>query len=228
MSLNKKILFFLQFSATFTGQRIATKLIFDLLSSYADVELINLSAKQESIKKVWRVKLFFIYIQKYMQLIKKLKTCEYDYVYVVFAPSKPALLKDYLSAFVITKYNKKARLVTHLHCGNYGENFKQGIFKSLFSHLIKKVDTFIFLSPVLNTIKGLPDDKVFYLNNTISEEVICTDDEVDKKLMFKQSRKVLNIYFISNMIKEKGYNDLISAAGILNKEGNINFKVHLI
>jgi len=227
LSPNKSILFFCSFPPPFTGQRIATKLIFDLLNDHAHIDVINLSADQGTIKRANPFKLSFTYIQKYLLLIKKLRARKYDYVYVVFAPSKPALLKDFISAYLIKKYNK-GLLITHLHCGNYGDNFRQGLSKYLFNRLLKKVNTFIFLSPVLNKLGNLAGNKVFYLDNTISGEVICTDDEVNRKILKKQNRQVLEIYFISNMIKQKGYEDLAIAAGILNARTEINFRMHFI
>lgn len=226
MSSNKRVLFFTSFPPPFTGQRIASKLIFDLVNNYAEVDLINLSATQGNIERIWSVKLFFIYIQKYFLLVKKLKKKKYDYVYTVFAPSKFGLLKDYISAILVNRYGVK--LFSQLQCGNYGDNFKHGIFKILFRRLISKVDTFIFLSPSLNKIDKLTDTKVFYLNNTVSGEVICTDEEVNAKIAAKLNREILEIYYISNMIKEKGYRDLVAAAEKLNNNESIHFKIHLI
>lgn len=227
MSSRKSILFFCSFPPPFTGQRIATKFVYDILSNTADVDLINLSPELKQVKKVSSLRLVAVYIQKYLQLIKMLKQKKYDYVYTVFAPSKSGLLKDCLSATIIKKYNND-KLITHLHCGNYGDNFKGFFFKQLFNYLIKKVSTFIFLSPVLNKVDDLLNGKAVYLNNTISEEIICTDEEIEKKLQANNSSKILNIYFISNMIKEKGYNDLIAAAEILLKKNEFNFQIHLI
>lgn len=226
MASEKTILFFCSFPPPFTGQRIATQLIFNLLKNSANVDFINLSPEQETIKKATSFKLFFTYINKYFFLAKKLKQNKYDIVYTVFAPSKIALFKDNISAYIIKNFSK-AKLIAHLHCGNYGDNFKSPLFKSLFKRLINNVDTFVFLSPVLNKL-DIETNKVFYLTNTISNEIICAEDEIEKKLLFKESRQTLHIYFISNMIKEKGYNDLISAAEILNGRNSFNYAIHLI
>ena len=201
--------------------------MYDILRETADVDFINLSPELKQVKKVSSLRLVVVYIQKYLQLIKMLKQKKYDYVYTVFAPSKSGLLKDCLSATIIKKYNN-GKLITHLHCGNYGDNFKGIFFKQLFKYLIEKVSMFIFLSPVLNHVDDLLNGKAVYLNNTISKEIICTDEEIDKKMNSKINSDVVNIYFISNMIKEKGYNDLIAAAELLLQKNEFNFKIHLI
>lgn len=226
MASNKSILFFCSFPPPFTGQRIATQLIYDLLDKSATVDFINLSTEQDTIKKAGFLKIFFVYISKYFLLAKKIRQHNYDIVYAVFAPSKAALLKDIFSTLVVKLFSK-TKLIAHLHCGNYGDNFNQPLFKYLFRQLINKVDTFVFLSPILNKL-SLDINKAFYLTNTISNEIICTGYEIEQKFLLKQNRRALNIYFISNMIKEKGYNDLIAAAALLNKRPNINYTMHLI
>ena len=227
MVQKKRVLFFCSFPPPFTGQRIATKFVYDLLGNYANVDLINLSPEQENLKKPSSLKLIVIYIQKYLQLIRTLKKNRFDYVYVVFSSSKSGLLKDNLSAGIIKHYNKGI-LITHLHCGNYGDNFKGFFFRNLFKGLINKVDKFIFLSPVLNKVEALQNDKAIYLTNTISNEIVCSDNEIRNKLHLSMHKNYLSIFFISNMIKEKGYEDFIDVALILNREKNLNYKINLI
>lgn len=228
MNSGSKILFYVSFPPPFTGQRIATKFIYDLLKSHVDIDLINIASEKSGIKKPGKFSLTLAinYLYKYNQLLKNLKNKDYEYIYSIFAPSKFALLRDYIFAKLVKKYSK-GRLVVHLHCGNYGDNFNDFFSRKIFKKLLKKVDVFIFLSPMLNKIKDLPLQKVHYLTNTISSEIICTDEEVAKKIELKKDRQILQIYYISNMVKEKGYLDLIEAILVL-KEVDLNFKVHLI
>ncbi|QEC68565.1 glycosyltransferase family 4 protein [Panacibacter ginsenosidivorans] len=222
------ILFFCSFPPPNTGQTIATKLIHDALADYYSIDVINIADENRFKRKsgAFSFSIVITLVKKFVELRKKLKTKSYDIVYVVFAPYTFSLLRD-LAYTIIIKRSSEAVLIAHLHCGNYGDNFKKGIKKKLFDYLLQQTNKLIFLSPLLKHFK-YPAEKTFFLTNMISADVVCTNKEVEEKLSARQNEGQFRIFFISNMIIEKGYEDLIAAAKILKQKNTKSFSVHLV
>lgn len=227
-SKKSNILFFCSFPPPNTGQTIATKLIHDALIDEYSIDVINIVDKNRFERKsgAFSLSVMSKLFKKLMELRKALKKKSYDIVYVVFAPYTFSLLRDVAYTRIIKRANNST-LIAHLHCGNYGENFKTGINKKLFNYLLKQTDKLIFLSPMLKHF-DYPVQKTFFLTNMISEDIVCSHEEIEGKLRTKQEQEQFNIFFISNMIVEKGYEDVVEAVKIIKERTIKSFSVHLV
>lgn len=222
------ILFFCSFPPPNTGQTIATKLIHDALAKQYSIDVINIADKNRFERKSggFSFSVVLNLFKKLAELRKSLRKKKYSIVYVVYAPYTFSLLRDVAYTWII-KRTGNAKLIAHLHCGNYGDNFKNGYKRKLFEYLLKQTDTLIFLSPMLKHF-DYPENKTAFLTNMISEDVVCTEEDVAEKFNSKQGQEHFSIYFISNMIAEKGYEDLVEAAKILSRKKKLSFSVHLV
>lgn len=230
MKSKSKILFFTSFPPPNTGQTIATKLIYESIDPYFYLNKINIVDKKRLSRDSGKFSLsvFFFLCKNLAKLVFSLHKKNYDFVYVVYAPSSFALVRDFLITLIVKKFSK-AKLIAHIHSGNYGVNFNSPIKNKMFSYIINKVDRLIFLSPMLNNLNNIVSvNKIFYLTNMISKDVICNSIEVFNKINNKKNRVNIKIYYISNMIKEKGYEDVLNAAEIYKNNYSPNFILYLV
>ena len=65
----------------------------------------------------------------------------------------------------------------------------------------------------------MPPDKLCVIPNTIDAAVVSTPGEVVLKRLEKSGRSQLRLLFLSNMIREKGYLDVLDAAALLKAKG---------
>lgn len=230
----KQILFFCSFPPPNTGQTIGTKLTFDCINNVvAPCNKINIVDKKRLERKSgdFDLRYLFILIFKILQLIFSLVTGNYKYVYVVYSSTKFSLLRDVIYTYIIKTFSK-AKIVAQIHSGNYGDNFKKGFYNKRLKWLLKKVDIMIFNSLLLNKVNSyIEPGKVAYIPNMISSDIICSDSEIENKIQYKKNNgfREISIFFISNMIEEKGYKDLTIAAGIFKRNyPKIDFTIYLI
>jgi glycosyltransferase involved in cell wall biosynthesis len=164
---------------------------------------------------------------KLFKLAVRVLTKRYDYVYIVYGPAKTALLRDVISVFIIKSFSR-ANIIGQVNSGNYGDNFERGVYKRLSDYLIRNTKTIIFPNRCLNRLNNLSPQKAAYIPNMTSAELQATDDEIIAKLDRRKHKNTFDICYISNMIPEKGYEDLLDAAIDLHMRMNFNFKVHFI
>lgn len=228
----KKILFFCSFPPPNTGQTVGTKLTFEYVNEFIGAaDKINIVDKNRLSRNsgVFSFYQLFNIIPKFYKLFSKIKSNNYNSIYVVYSSTKLALIRDAIYTYIIKKFSK-ARIIAQLHSGDYGNNFRTGIYKAIFSWLMKKVDVLIFSSKLVNNINNnINASKIVYMANMISPELICTNEEIADKIKKKENDHTLSIYYISNMIKEKGYLDVTYAAAELKKKcPSQSFVLHLI
>ena len=231
INIKSKLLFFTAFPPPNTGQTIASNLIFNTLHKQEgfQVERINTSDPDKLSRKKNPLSYVFNLVLCYMRLFKKLNIEKVQTVYVVYSSTKSGLIRDAVSVLFI-KYGtfRRVRLMAHLHSGNYGHNFKNGAFKYLFKFVLRHTDKLIFLSESLNHIAELfPQNRSYYLTNMIDHDIICTQKEVEAKLLGKaQILQEFQIVYLSNMIPEKGFQDLNTAMRFL-KNSTKNARYHV-
>lgn len=233
INIKSKLLFFTAFPPPNTGQTIASNLIFNTLHNFGfQVERINTSDPSKLSRKTFSVSYVCHLILCYMRLLKILNVEKIHTVYVVYSSTKSGLIRDALSVLFI-KYGtfRRVRLIAHLHSGNYGLNFNKGAFKYLFKFVLDHTNKLIFLSESLNHIANqFPKNRSYYLTNMIDQNIICTKKEVEVKLFKKaQVFKEFQLVYLSNMIPEKGFQDLDMAMRILkNNDRDVCYNVKYI
>src|SRR5690625_7440879 len=72
----------------------------------------------------------------------------------------------------------------------------------------------------------IPEHKRIIIPNTVDDEVLVSRKEVQSEIAGAKSRKTFRVLFVSNMLLDKGYLDVIRATGILTRQV-VNIHVHL-
>lgn len=226
-----KILFFCRFPPPYnSGQTIGTKLVFDVLSTNYQTSKVNLSYSGENIvgrSFIREVVYIFFVFSKLLQLILKLPKC--TVLYIVPGMSTQGKLRDVIAVFFAKLFGKK--VVFHIRNANMDEAFASGWKKKVIGYFARKVDVFIFLSEFLaDRMKHiLPSGKIKVVPNSIDKSVILSDEEVLHKLQSKKSTEdKINILYVSNLIKTKGYIDLVEAICLLPKNELKQLHFHFV
>ena len=140
-----------------------------------------------------------------------------DLYYLVIALSVASSLRDLLFLWVIRAHMKRgARVVLHLHGAGFRE-FYAGAPKLLRRRIRQsfgRVDAAIVESPCLrDTFNGiLPDSKTFVVPNGVDNEFLLSEVDLLAKMERRASTSSTTFLYLSNMIKSKGYMDVLVAA----------------
>lgn len=143
-------------------------------------------------------------------------------VYITPGQTFFGLLK--YSLFIVFSKLLKKELIIHVHGNHLNSEFKSLSFgkKRIFKYLISKFNKGIVLSSSLikNLSPFIPRDKIFIVPNFAEDYIYKNiNNEIDDK-------KGINIFYLSNLMKEKGIFEFINAIKLLEKE-NYEFKVKI-
>ncbi|MCI5054761.1 MAG: glycosyltransferase family 4 protein [Flavobacteriales bacterium] len=214
------ILFFTSFPPPVTGQTNASLRIFQMLSQQHQVSLINTADPNRFKRKGTRPSLSFRLnlLLKFWRLALSLLLNKYDFLYTVYASTPGGLKRDYLLVRIVQLFRKKTKIIAHIHSGDFGQNFTNESQKKQHQFILDHTHKVIFLSESLNHTTRKKD--VAYIPNSISDDLYFSEEEIANKLKSKLNKKVFNVVFIGNLIKEKGYMDILEAAFELLKQSD--------
>lgn len=134
------------------------------------------------------------------------------------SPTALGHARDLLTVLPATKGHRLAAVV---HWGNFDQLFRAAITRVTARHLVDRVDCFVFLDDSLSDrcAPWIPASKRVSIPNTIDEAIECTDDDVVQKQNARADRERLHVLFLGNMIRSKGYLDLLASLSILKDSG---------
>ena len=220
--MNSKISILLigPFPGPLSGVSIANQVVREVLSddSQFEVDLINTSYSRfdEEIGKFSFKKTFF-YLALYLNIFKIFK---HKIIYITPGQTFYGILK--YGFFIILGSIFRKELILHVHGNHLGEEYKSlnGIKKYIFYCLVSKFSKGIVLSDSLkhNLTPFIDQGSVFCLPNFAQDYLY----EEDKNLVNDE----LRIFYLSNLMKEKGIICLLKALKNLEKY-NIIYKAKI-
>lgn len=162
-----------------------------------------------------------IAVKNIFRLRKMLKKINPVLVYIPVASNFLPYLRDGL-LILTASYFSKAKIVIHLHEGNY---FREGFYRNsnplvklFIRRSLKKADTAIVLS---NNLKYVFKD--FVKNIESSPNGINDEFYIERKIKSTEDKTIIS--FLGNLFKTKGIIDLLNASVILlKKKNNIEFR----
>lgn len=190
-------------------------------NSALNINMVNLSSSQVgmsgqfSFQKVRALIRALINLKDIQKREKKINT-----YYLTIAQSTFGCLRDVTLLNQIYNNKENARVVLHLHGGGFQRFYKNAnpILRDLIKRYYSKADTLIVLSHNLKSMfDGVVNkEKIQVVENCVDNAFLISDSDIEKKLRITKS-KSLRIVYLSNMIKTKGYLDVLCAAKILNE-----------
>lgn len=152
-------------------------------------------------------------IRSVKQTVKKHDT---DTYYLTIAQSTVGVLRDLAILRILAKDRNCRNIVIHLHGGGFAK-FYQGS-SPLLRKMIRKyyscVTKAIVLGDSLNHMFDgiLPREKVTVIPNCADEEFLLSEAGLREKTQSFAEKRTLQVLYLSNMIREKGCLDVLSAA----------------
>jgi glycosyltransferase involved in cell wall biosynthesis len=139
--------------------------------------------------------------------------------YITIAQSTLGCLRDVALLHQIYKRKNNAKVVLHLHGGGFGDFYHNAnpILKRLIKNYYSKANTLIVLSESLRSMfSGIFDDNnIRIVENCVDNDYVLPDSVLKNKWDNIQNRKCIQLVYLSNMIKSKGYFDVLQSAKIL-------------
>ena len=136
------------------------------------------------------------------------------------SPTPLGHLRDLLT--VLPAFRSGQRVYAVVHWGRFDRLFTSTLTAPTARRLlVPRVDGFVFLSEGLSErcAPWIPAAKRRVIPNTIDDVVCCTPEEVEAKQRDRAARQRLRLLFFSNMIREKGYLDVLEAVRRLHRQG---------
>ncbi|MEK3885269.1 glycosyltransferase family 4 protein [Paenibacillus sp. PL2-23] len=195
----RKICFIAQFPPPIHGLSKAVDTLYHSnLADEFEFEKVNLTDNNQFVKnlyKVWK--------------------SSADLFYFTISQTKGGNLRD-LVLFKMLEWKKRKCLV-HLHGGRYRELVDNELpkwQKSLNYKAIKKIAGTIVLSSSLKSIfQGMIDeDKIYIVPNCVDDQYLMSDKEFEVKSEALIHKEVLQVLYLSNFIRSKGYPQVLEMA----------------
>ena len=227
----QKILMIGPFPEPVHGQSMANKILFDGLKSKGykvdniDTTLLSKIEGSDGLKKSFFKKLFMAFGKMFSELFKMLFN-RYDLVYITPGHSFLGFMR--YSPYILICRLKNLPYFLHSHGGRIGNTYREagGLKKRMLKFFIKKTSGAIVLGDSLKWMfEGIvPEEKIFVCHNGVPAESASDPKEVQEKIGSKS--KVLNLLYLSNLMKEKGIMDIFKSLEYFQKSG-IDFKLKI-
>ncbi|HPO49790.1 MAG TPA: glycosyltransferase family 4 protein [Spirochaetota bacterium] len=214
--MKKKILMIVPLPPPITGQSYASLFLYEKLKDRFDIEVLNYSRKNA----VEKSKPDFYFIKKIIEIGKeiKIKSKKSDIVYFTISQSILGNLKDLFFLFKMGKLGRKKTII-HLH-GGYFDRFlnKAPFMIKLFNKILfKNIKEGVVLgkSLIKCLLPIIPDNRISVVPNFYDKNLRILQEDFFNKW---NNPDKINILFLSNLMIEKGYLDLLEAFFILPEE----------
>ncbi|HOV13375.1 MAG TPA: glycosyltransferase family 4 protein [Spirochaetota bacterium] len=197
------------FPPPITGQSFASNFLYEKIKNKFDIKIINYTRK-DAIKKS---KLNFDFISKVIKIGSEIRLLakKSDIIYFTVSQSLLGNIKDLFFLFKIGKFNRKKTII-HLHGGYFDQYLKNSplLIKLLNKYFFKNIKAGIVLGDSLKKcfLPILPENRIFVVHNFYQREYQITEEKFNSK--WKNPEKI-NLLFLSNLMIEKGYLDLLDA-----------------
>lgn len=150
--------------------------------------------------------------------LNQVGSMEADIYYFTISQTKLGNLRDMFILWRLLKKRKK--IVIHYHGGYYKELYRQfnPLQRWLNKRLLSRIDIMIVLSSGLQHLFAdvISADKIRICENCIEDQVLLSDHEFAHKVeRLTEGKEKLEIVYMSNFIKSKGYYYLLEAASLL-------------
>ncbi|MED4060194.1 glycosyltransferase [Priestia megaterium] len=201
------------------GESMALKSILDSEQINNDIKIHVINTSKNSIESAGKLNISKLLID-FFNVLKVFKWClknQKQIIYISISQTKLGLMRD-IVCILIGKIRKHA-VITHLHGNNLGntiDSFPELIRKIVIRNAFKKIDCGIVLG------KGLEENYRSYVKNVkVVSNGVKENFIRDEEIFINKSNddNSFEIVYLSNLMKDKGYIELIKAVTELLDEG---------
>ena len=221
--MKNKILFILHYSPPSHGASKVGDFIKDSqkIQDNFNCKFIKIKSSNtlKSIGKINPIKFYYV-IELYFKILFYLILFRPNKVYFTASSKGFAFYRDIVIC-TSWKIFSRAEIFYHYHTKGINDFISYSKIKLRLTKFFLKNINLVLLSPLLeNDFKKVQTyKKVLFLPNGVENNI--SEDEFYKMMHSKFDHKNINILYLSNMIKEKGYFDVLKLAKTSNQ--NINF-----
>lgn len=152
--------------------------------------------------------------KKIINSISDIRKNDSDIYYFTIAHSKMGNIRDLLILKELIRKNKK--IIIHYHGGYFRELFSKmsSLQKKLNLMVFKKIDIVIVLGESLkrNFTNLVSEHKIRVCENYVESKSLLDDEEFISKIDILKRKDKLDILYLSNFIKTKGYYEVLNVA----------------
>lgn len=151
-----------------------------------------------------------------------------DIFYLCLSTSNRGSIRDSIIVDIIKRNAPSAKLIVHHHGGSF-KSFYEGSSprkKKIIKKYLNYADRVIVLTEKLSLMFKdiVPECKVKIVSNAVRDCDRLDNKRLDDKFALLKQKKCINIIYLSNMIKSKGYIKVLDAAVLLKKDDlKVNF-----
>ncbi|WP_195695125.1 glycosyltransferase family 4 protein [Priestia megaterium] len=162
--------------------------------------------------------------KKFFNNLMKIRQNDSDLYYFTISQSTFGNLRDMIILNLLISKNKK--VIIHYHGGYYKTLYeKMSKFqKRLNKKLISRIDIMIALGESLKKMFSdvIDSSKIRVCENYVENSSLADESSINKKIAAYEYKSKIEVLYLSNFIKSKGYLDVLHAAKDLRGE-NISF-----
>ncbi len=135
------------------------------------------------------------------------------------SPKTVGHLRDAL--LVLPAFAPSQRVYGVVHWGIFDRLGAAAWLRPSVRRMVERLSGFVFLDPALaDACAGfIPEGKRLVIPNTVADDVIASSDELDRRRAPRPPGAPLRVLFLSNMLPDKGYDDVLGAVGRLHRSG---------
>ena len=220
----KRVLFLSPLPPPFYGSAMSSAMCLDILdrSDEFEVESIKLNFAQEidemgklslaGLKHVWDAR---------KDIVRSIKSSSPDLVYIMPATSHWGFLRDYLLSRVIFK-RSESPVVFHLRSHILERSWRNPVLRSMFKRMYSGRKVILIDERSREELRDMVNEgDIRVLPNAIEDEI--GETEFESMISRREGREGLNILFLANMMKTKGWPKVLEACVLLKEQG-IDFK----
>lgn len=220
-----KVLFILHIpppihGASLVGQYIKeSEKINDVFNAhYIDLTVSN-NFEETSRFKIWKI---LRLIKLNIKVLWVILCNNYDLCYMTMSAKGPGFYKDSIIVFILKLFRKK--IIFHFHNKGISNQEENKVNNFLYKTILKNTQTILLSKNLYFDIKKyVKAEDVYYCANGIP----ITESLIIQNKAPNDHTKPVKILFLSNMMIEKGFFELLTACKILQDKG-LDFECHFV
>lgn len=206
------------------GQAVATRRLAELLEGSHTVERLNTSPPEGYAQAGSAVRFRPARVLHYLRRTADLHRAldRHPAAPVLWASVSPSLLGHYRDLLTVAPLlAKRTGVHAVVHHGDFDQLFRRPSTARSARWLVRHLSTVVFLTETLaeRCAPYLAPEQRVVIPNTIGQDLVCSADELAAKREQRRGRDGLRLLFLSNMIPEKGYLDVLTAVAQLHRQG---------